>query len=423
MSLFSPIHHTFAPLADARQVLLALSLLLLPWKHRAGRSAAHLARSIEHTFGGRAFLFASGRESLLGFFQAMRLSPGEEIIVQALTCVVVPNAIHAAGGRPVYADIDSETLNLTAQSVRAVLSSRTRAIICQHTFGIPGPVDALRALCDEYNILLIEDSAHILPDAAGPAAVGSKGDAMMLSFGRDKAISGVSGGAILVRAPDIANRLGDIERRSHLLPRITIVRLLCYPIFYALAKPFYGLGLRKVFLALLGRARLLVPIVTKAEKNGGMSPVLHRMPNALATLALNQWKRRKALNDRRRANVAALWEALAAKGWLHAAGSPLRVPSAIVPHLPLQKFPVFVQNAESIRMQLKKKNIHLHDGWTGCVICPERVDATRADYRAGSDPKAESCSQSLLCLPTHPTMTPRKVKRLVPALERILSAS
>lgn len=419
----SPIHHTFAPLADARHVLLALSLLLMPWKHRGGRSAEYLARSIEHTYGGRAFLFASGRESLLGFFQAMNLKPGEEIIVQALTCVVVPNAIHAAGGRPVYADIDPETLNLTADTVRPLLSSRTRAIICQHTFGIPAPVDALRALCDESGIVLIEDSAHMLPDAAGPAGVGLRGDAVMLSFGRDKAISGVSGGAILVRAPDIASRLGDIERKALPLPRTTVVRLLCYPIFYAIARPLYGLMIGKAFLATLARLRLLVPIVTKEEKDGGMSPVLHRMPNALATLALNQWKRRKALNDRRRANVAALWEALAAKGWLHASDSPLRVPSGIVPHLPLQKFPVFVRNAESIRMQLKKKNIHLHDGWTGCVICPETVDATSADYRAGSDPAAESCSQSILSLPTHPTMTTKKVERLVLELERILSAS
>src|SRR3989344_3867453 len=334
MSLLSPIHHTFAPLADTRQVLLALSLLLLPWKYRNGRSAEHLARSIEHTYGGRAFLFASGRESLLGFFQAMKLTPGEEIIVQALTCVVVPNAIHSAGGRPVYADIDPETLNLTVDSVRPLLTSRTRAIICQHTFGIPAPVDALRALCDESGILLIEDCAHILPDAAGPAALGLRGDAVLLSFGRDKAISGVSGGAILVRTPDITSRLGDIERRAEPLPWALTLRLLCYPLFYACAKPLYGLVLGKAFLALLARLRLLVPIVTTEEKEGGMSPVLHQLPNALATLALDQWKRRKVLNDRRRANTAATWEALAEKGWLHAVGSPLRVPSSIVPPLP-----------------------------------------------------------------------------------------
>ena len=215
---------------------------------------------------------------------------------------------------------------------------------------------------------------------------------------------------MLVKTNEHLEPMRAFERESVDLSRRVIVRLLLYPLLYALAKPFYGLGIGKAFLALLGRLRILVPIVQPDEKKGDMSPILHRMPNALACLALDQWKRRKSLNDKRRKIVAAMWEALAEQGWLYSQGSPLRVPGAIVPHLPLQKFPVFVKNAEAIRQALKRKNIHLHDGWTGCVICPGSTDLLSLDYQSGSRRMAEQCSLSILSLPTHPTMSERKVR-------------
>lgn len=420
MSLHSPIHLTFAPLANFRQVLLAKALLCVPWKHRRGDSGDCFRAEIEKDLGGHAFLFSSGREALLAYLRAIGLKPGEEVIVQALTCVVVPNAVHAAGGRPVYADIDPETLNLTAASVASLLSPRTRAVICQHTFGIPGPLRDLRTLCTAKGILLIEDCAHTVPDCREPRGIATTGDAVLFSFGRDKAISGVSGGAMLLQSPEHLKSMRAFERGSIDLPRWIIFRLLLYPLLYTFAKPFYGLGVGKVFLAVMGRLQVLVPIVQPEEKGGDMSPILHRMPNALACLALDQWKRRKSLNDRRRAMTRATWEALAEYGLLHAEGGPLRVPQAILPHLPLQKFPVFVKNAEAIRQALKRKNIHLHDGWTGCVICPGSVDQESLDYQLGSDPQAEECSLSLLSFPTHPTMSQRQIRRLMHELRTLL---
>ena len=101
--------------------------------------------------------------------------PGEEIVVQGFTCVVVPNAIHAAGGVPVYADIDPDTLNLTSASVRPLLTSRTRAVICQHTFGIPADIKALRKLCDERGIVLIGTVGCGAWSAQGDGAAGGTG--------------------------------------------------------------------------------------------------------------------------------------------------------------------------------------------------------------------------------------------------------
>ena len=160
MTLFSPIHHTFAPHVDGRYALRSLALLCTPWRWRKGRSIEALRSALAEKFNADAFLFATGRESLLALFRGMDLKPGEEVIVQGYTCVVVPNAIRAAGGVPVYVDIEKETLNLDPEEVERAITNRTRAVLCQHTFGIPSDLERLRSICDAHNLLLIEDCAH-----------------------------------------------------------------------------------------------------------------------------------------------------------------------------------------------------------------------------------------------------------------------
>ncbi|MFA5799600.1 MAG: DegT/DnrJ/EryC1/StrS family aminotransferase, partial [Candidatus Peribacteraceae bacterium] len=134
--MLSPIHHTYGPHVDRAYLRRVLALSYAPWAYRRGRSTELLRKALEEKFHRATILFASGREALLALFYAIDLKPGEEVIVQGYTCVVVPNAVSAAGGVPVFADIDCETLNLDPRSIGQLITPRTRAIICQHTFGI-----------------------------------------------------------------------------------------------------------------------------------------------------------------------------------------------------------------------------------------------------------------------------------------------
>ena len=345
-------------------------------------------------------------------FRAMKLTAGEEVVVQAYTCVVLPNAIHAAGGTPVFAEINRNTLNLTVESVAAVLTPRTRAVICQHTFGIPAPAAELKKLCEERKILLIEDCAHVIPDSKGPAEITAHGDALMFSFGRDKAISGVSGGCLVSRRPVLTQELQKLYADASHLPFLTILRLLLYPLFYAVTRPLYGLVIGKAALKLLQTLHLLVPIVTAEEKEGMMPLLLRRMPNSLADLALDQWKRLDAINAHRRRLTAIYRAESERRGWPRVA--------AATSNLPLQKYPLFFEGAERIRRSLKKKNIHLNDGWTGCVICPETVTLSETGYVPGSDPAAEETCERILSLPTHPGTSLSQAQRLVEELDALI---
>lgn len=387
-----------------------------PWRYRHGPSIEKLRSALKEKFHASVSLFSSGREGLLALLRALDVRPGQEIIVQGYTCIVVPNAIHAAGAVPVYADIDPETLNLTRASVEAVITDRTKAIICQHTFGIPAPLKQLRELCDERDIVLIEDCAHILPDAKGPTGVGSTGEYAILSFGRDKAISGVSGGAIIARSPAVATILRELERTALPLSRWTTAMLLEYPSrMHSIVRPLAGTMFLKPILWLLQRLRMIVPVVTKEEKAGHMSPVLHKIPNVCAELALASLQKLPSLNERRRT----LTSFYLTHGRKHA----WPIPDGITADLPLQKFPLFVTGAPKKRAELLKSNIHLDDGWTGCVICPESVSLEAAGYEWGKDPLAEQTCKHILNLPTHPTMTLYKAQVLARRIDELLLMS
>ncbi len=412
MSLLSPIHHTFGPLADGRQRLRALGMLFMPWKYRDGESTKTFTRDLSEAFDGQAFLFASGRGGLLALLRSLKIQPGDEVIVQAYTCVVVPNAIHAAGGKTIYADVDPETLNLDIDNVRKHITPRTRVIICQHTFGIPSDTVRLRQLCNEHHLVLIEDCAHVLPDALGPSAISHYGDFLLLAFGRDKAISGIAGGAIISRREDVSRALNLEWMQAQHLPLWTIARLLLYPCIYGIARPFYGLSIGKAFLKMMRILGLLIPILEDSEKQGQMPIVVQRIPNACAFLALDQWHRLREINDHRRALTRFYIEEGKKSMWLR----PL---PGVTPDLPLQKFPLFLDNAAKTRRALKRKNIYLDDGWTGCVICPPTVDSKNAQYRTGSDPKAEEVARSIVSLPTHPGMTRRMARRLIREIDRM----
>lgn len=410
--MLHPIHHTFAPLGDTLQRRTALKISYAPWAYKRGFGTEKLLSALADAFDGDPFLFSTGREALLATLQCLDLKPGDEVIVQSYTCVVVPNAVHAAGAKVVYADIERETLSYDLESVRANISPKTRAIICQHTFGIPADTKALRSLCNEHGLFLIEDLAHVLPDDQGPDSIGVHADFLLLSFGRDKAISGVTGGAIVSRRRDVSDRLLQKAARATDLSWWRIARLLEYPQIYAFARTLYGSGIGKLLLFAARKLRLLLPILSEREKQGHMGTELHRMPNACALLALEQLARVQELNNTRRSLTAYYLAELKSAG--------IEPVEAVHATLPLQKLPLFVDDAQDIRAILKQHNIHLDDGWTSCVVCPAGVDLDALGYEWGKDPQAEKLCKQILCLPTHPTMTREQAKIVVDTLIPLL---
>jgi dTDP-4-amino-4,6-dideoxygalactose transaminase len=105
---------------------------------------------------------ASGTDALLIPLRALGLKPGDEVIAPAFTFFATAGAIHNAGGRPVFADIEPGTFNVDPAAVEAAITPRTRAIVLVHMFGQMADVGALAALAKKHGLMLVEDAAQAI---------------------------------------------------------------------------------------------------------------------------------------------------------------------------------------------------------------------------------------------------------------------
>nr|WP_051076746.1 DegT/DnrJ/EryC1/StrS aminotransferase family protein [Thioalkalivibrio sp. ALgr3] len=159
-----------------------------------------------------AVAVANGTLALELALHSLGIGPGDEVVVSPRTFVASASAIVMRGARPVFADVDRDSGNLTAETARAILSERTRAILPVHLAGWPCDMHALRALADEFGLFLVEDCAQAHGATVQGEPVGSFGDAAAFSFCTDKIIStGGEGGMLLLQDEDTWRRAWNFK--------------------------------------------------------------------------------------------------------------------------------------------------------------------------------------------------------------------
>ena len=146
-------------------------------------------------------LCGSGSFALAIALRACGVQPGDEVVIPTFCCTTVVPPILTVGAIPVLADIGAE-LNLTAETVEAALTNKTKAIIVPHLFGNPADIDAIVDLAGK-DIRVIDDAAQALGATIDGRPVGSFGDAGILSFGCEKVCAGIGGGVLASRKKEI----------------------------------------------------------------------------------------------------------------------------------------------------------------------------------------------------------------------------
>ncbi|MGI9503010.1 MAG: DegT/DnrJ/EryC1/StrS family aminotransferase [Geminicoccaceae bacterium] len=131
--------------------------------------------------------------------RAHGVGPGDEVIVPAFTYVSTAIVATYCGAEPVFADVDPETLAITADSVAPLLNERTKAVIAMHYAGPPADFDPIRALVAGKNIAVIEDAAHAFGSVRDGQLVGAKADFAAFSFAPTKQIASSNGGILLFK--------------------------------------------------------------------------------------------------------------------------------------------------------------------------------------------------------------------------------
>ena len=157
--------------------------------------------ALARTFGGRhCIALANGSLALELPLRAFGIGPGDEVVVAPRTFVASATCVMLVGATPVFADIDPDSGNITAESIEAVLTERTRAIIPVHIGGWPCDMRAIMDLAERRGLLVIEDCAQSHGAEIDGRPAGSFGHAAALSFCQDKIITtGGEGGATLFK--------------------------------------------------------------------------------------------------------------------------------------------------------------------------------------------------------------------------------
>lgn len=389
-----PINSSLSPNTESDDILRAITALGNPviW---GGTDALQSVRDwFTRTYGsGPVYLVNSGRSGLYLLLRAFGIGPGDDVLVQAFTCVAVPNSVLWCGAVPVYVDID-DSLNMDVRDLERKLTKQTRAVIIQHTFGFPAQMERIRAFCHKHTILLIEDCAHALGASSGGRLLGTWGDAAFFSFGRDKVVSSVFGGAAMINArhPQAVAALARLHRELPQPGFWWTLRQLLHPLAFAVILPTYLSGLGKALLVGLQKLGLLSFPVYPLEKRGGQPadfPAAY--PNALAyLLELQLSKLERFVVSRRR--TAAYYRVELAK-------LPGCTLPSVSPESGYLRFPVRLKTPDALMRFSRRRGILLGN-WYRHVVDPAGVDLEAVRYRAGTCPAAEAAVQEMVNLPT-----------------------
>ena len=177
-------------------------------------------------FGGyrNLVLTGSGRAGFRLLLQCLQFPPGSEIIFPAYTFHVMPQVAAECGLKPVFADVDPGTWNITPQSIRARLTDRTKAVVPTHLFGVPADMEKISDIARSRNLFVIEDCAHALGAVYRGRPVGNFGDASLFTFAMSKNMPSWGGGAMVVKDDDLAARMKSRIDTVKLPAPLTLLR-------------------------------------------------------------------------------------------------------------------------------------------------------------------------------------------------------
>ncbi|HEY0536009.1 MAG TPA: DegT/DnrJ/EryC1/StrS family aminotransferase [Actinoplanes sp.] len=142
------------------------------------------------------------------------VGPGDEVVVPSLSFIATANAVRYVGATPVFADVELATGNLTAETIDAVRTPRTRAIIAVHQGGVPFDTAALRKAADGWGVALVEDAACAAGSTAYGEPVGAGARIAAWSFHPRKVITTGEGGMVTVDDADAATRLRRLREHG-----------------------------------------------------------------------------------------------------------------------------------------------------------------------------------------------------------------
>jgi dTDP-4-amino-4,6-dideoxygalactose transaminase len=202
------------PWLDEREEELVLEVMrsgrlsLGPWIERF---EARIAERVDAPF---AAAVSSGTAGLHMLCHAARLGPGDEAITSPLSFVASANCFILEGATPVFADVDSVTLNMHPHAVEAAITERTRAIVAVDMFGYPCELDELRAISRRHGLVLVEDACEALGAEYRGRPLGSHGESAVFAFYPNKQLTTGEGGVVVTHSEELWRQVVSLRNQG-----------------------------------------------------------------------------------------------------------------------------------------------------------------------------------------------------------------
>lgn len=350
------------------------------------------------------WLFYRGRVALTAILRGLGIGPGDEVATQAYTCVAVAEGVMATGAMPLWIDIDPNGYSMNPSSLASRIGPQTRAVIVQHTFGIPAQLADLVHIAEQHGIPVIEDCCHTLASTYRGRPVGTYGVAAFNSFEWGKPIAAGLGGGAYANDRELEAVLDGISAGFRNPPFSRTLRIesqyLAYRLLY---RPRHYWQVKSSFqrLGRLGLAESNYHPVNAAE-------ISDEFTFAMAAGARRRLGRRlthEALGIRRRRQVVALYrQHILTEGVTH----PVLPENEIID---LARYPLSVAGKDDLLRLAQDQGIELAD-WYRTPIHPlgER-EAMAVGYQAGQCPAAEKRCLDVVSLPTNSSVGLSDIRR------------
>jgi dTDP-4-amino-4,6-dideoxygalactose transaminase len=355
------------------------------------------------------FTYFRGRIALYHILKALGIKERDNVATQAFTCIAVPEAILRAGARPLYIDIEADGFNMNPEDLDDKISKNTKAIIVQHTYGIPARVNEIRAIAEKYGVPIIEDCCHTLSSSINGQTVGSMGTASFYSYEWGKPLVVGVGGSAIINNEGLEKELEERYLELSFPSAVRSIRLaIQYYASIVLYRPSFFWPLRDAYRILAA----LKVVEGNYNPRGNKNEYLLRMSPGRKKLLGKKIDTIEENNRRINIITNQYKKRINSKLLIHP-----KLPEGC--NVIFGRYPLITEIKKDILKRARAARVEVGDWYITPIHPLTEAEWDKVFYKKGSCMNAEKMSKRVITLPVHENVSPKYINKVIDFLNDI----